>query len=151
MKSTYSLFAIISLSLFVFSACSDDAADDLTLVGNWSGTLDQPDYGSLQTELNIVSLSASTGEGNGSFRSEAEDIEGCDDLQFVCEPLFCNFNLSLIMSSGSNYEFDQLLIGTSTCGDGIFEITYVNDNRINVVWYQEAFTDNRAQGSLTRK
>lgn len=149
MKIAASCLFSLFLLLFMSSCSSEEEANPSDqLVGTWTGGLNQPDFGVLETTLNIRSLEVSSSTGSGAFSTT--DVSNCDDAQFICEPLMCNFNLILLSSAGSRFEIDQILIGSSTCGDGIFEITVVNDNAIDVVWYQEAFPDNRASGRLSK-
>ena len=149
MKYAHIYFYLLSLTFLMLCACGDDEDSNNSLVGTWTGTLNQPDYGNLQTSLIISSIDQNSGSGTGMYSSDENDILNCDDQIFVCEPLFCNFNLTLISSNGNFYEFDQTLLGTSTCGDGTFEITQTGDNRISVEWYEESFPENRARGTLT--
>ena len=144
-------YLIICISIILaFSSCSSDEEinPDDQLIGTWQGGLTQPDFGVLTTTLTITSLEAPGSSGSGSFSTT--DLSNCDNVQFFCEPLMCSFNLSFLSSTGSRFELDQMLIGTSTCGDGIFEVTLVNDNAIDVIWYEEAFPDNRATGRLSK-
>lgn len=146
-----SIICLLSLCFFVLiTSCGseDEVSPADQLIGTWTGGLNQQDFGVLETTLNIRSLEVSSTSGNGTFSTI--DVSNCDDTQFICEPLMCNFNLTLLSSAGSTFEIDQMLIGSSTCGDGIFEITVVNDNALDVVWYQEAFPDNRASGRLRK-
>lgn len=149
---TYRLFAAVCVFCLLIISCEKDSlsADD-SLIGSWKGTLIQPQFGELVTVLNISSSDLSTSAGTGSYNSG--DISVCDDNIFNCIPLACTFNLKVLSKSGAGFfELDQMLIETnSTCGDGIFEITSVNNNKIDVLWYQEEFPDNKARGSLTRQ
>jgi len=149
MKNT--IIYLLSISfLLLFSSCSSDEEinPDDQLIGTWKGGLTQPDFGVLETTLNITSLGMSGSSGSGTFSTT--DLSNCDDTQFFCEPLMCSFSLSFLSSVGRTYKIDQILSGTSTCGDGLFEVTSVNENTIDVVWYEEAFPDNRATGRLSK-
>lgn len=149
MKTKWILL-ILLISGFVLTSCSESSDPKTAITGTWKGTIVQPEFGELITVLNINSTTLNAQNGTGSFTSG--DISVCDDTQFNCIPLACTFNLSLKSMSDKFYEMDQMLIETnSTCGDGIFEITYVNDNNINVVWYEELYPDNRATGKLTKQ
>ena len=142
---------IFLLSSLMLNACSSSDTPEINLKGNWKGTLIQPVFGELITTFSINNTTLNGSSGSGSFTSG--DISVCDDTQFNCIPLACTFNLSVLSNGGADfYEIDQMLIETnSTCGDGFFEITQKDKNTLNVVWYEEAFPDNRATGTLTRQ
>ncbi len=141
------------LSCMFISSCSDsvEVSDEDLLIGTWTGGLIQPDFGTLHTEFRITSLDKNSGRGSGSFRSEAADITNCDDVQFNCSPLSCDFTITLLSLSGGLYEFDQIVDTNTGCGDGKFEIRLSGDDRITVIWYEESFPINRATGTLEKQ
>jgi hypothetical protein len=141
---------IILISSMISCSKSDDPSSDSNIIGSWSGTIIQPEFGELITDFTINSSSLNSQSGSGTFKSG--DISVCDNSQFNCIPLACSFKLSVFSMSGDFYEIDQILNETNTtCGDGIFEVTSVNKNSMTVTWYQEEFPENRATGTLTRK
>mgnify|MGYP000238581411 CR=1 FL=1 len=149
----YLILSFYFLSIIGLTSCSktSDPDNNSGIIGSWSGTIIQPVFGELITKFNINNTTLNGQSGSGSFKSG--DISECDDSQFNCGPLACTFNLSLFSKTGSDfYELDQILIETnSTCGDGIFEVTSIDQNTIEVVWYEEPFPENRATGTLTRQ
>jgi hypothetical protein len=152
MKYFQNLFLLI-LAFVCFISCSksDDPATKNHIVGVWKGTLIQPEFGELISTIKINNTALNGQTGSGTFKSG--DITVCDANQFNCIPLACSFNLSLRSATENDlYKIDQILIETnSTCGDGLFEFTKVDNNTYLVVWYEEAYPENRATGMLKRQ
>jgi hypothetical protein len=145
------VFPILT-AFFCLTSCSKsgDPTKESNLAGSWSGTIIQPEFGELITTFTISNTTVAGQSGSGIIKSG--DISVCDNSQFNCIPLACSFKLSVFSISGDFYEIDQILNETNTtCGDGTFEVTALNENSIKVVWYEEAFPDNRATGTLTRQ
>lgn len=130
---TIKLLSFLLLFGLLQSSCSDADNPDESLIGSWAGTIVQPQFGELITTLKINNTTLNGQTGNGSFVSG--DIAVCDETIFNCIPLACTFNLSLLSKTGTNfYEVDQMLIETNTtCGDGIFEITYKDKNTLQLL------------------
>ncbi|AWW00460.1 hypothetical protein [Arcticibacterium luteifluviistationis] len=145
------LFAIL-IPFFYLSSCSksDEPNKESNVTGSWSGIIVQPEFGELLVGFSINNTTLNGQTGTGTFTSG--DISVCDPSQFNCTPLACSFNLSTFSMSGNFYEIDQIINKTNTtCGDGTFEVTALSENSIKVVWFEEAFPENRATGTLTRQ
>ncbi|MCP9768327.1 hypothetical protein EGI22_10415 [Lacihabitans sp. LS3-19] len=152
MKKSKLILLLFTISV-ILNSCSKttDPGLENNVLGVWQGILIEPQFGELITNLTINNTTLNGQSGSGSFKSG--DISVCNDNLFNCVPLACTFNLSLLSTSGSSfYELGQILIETnSTCGDGIFEVTIVDENNLSVKWYQEEFPENIGRGNLTRK
>ena len=137
---------------FLSNSCSksETVLPEDTLNGTWSGILNQPVFGELITNFSLRNVTDNSGNGQGTFKSG--DLSICDDTQFNCGPLSCTFDLSFTTSVNSKFEFDQVLSQTNTtCGDGIFELTVIDNNTLSATWYEESFPDNVAIGQLKKQ
>jgi len=149
-KNIFTILITCTLAL-TFISCGDEENSTPSLNGTWSGGLIQPEFGTLNTTLTFSGITDTSGNGSGSFLTEESDLSNCNSDSFICERLSCSFNLNFVSLQNGVYNIDQILgADRSTCGDGFFEITVRNDNEISVLWYQEAFPDNQARGTLTR-
>ncbi|MFT4565789.1 MAG: hypothetical protein ACI9FN_000742 [Saprospiraceae bacterium] len=77
MKTT--LFYLLSICfLLLFNCCGSDEEvnPDDQLIGTWKGSLTQPVFGVLETNLNITSLNMPSSSGNRTFSTS--DLSNCD-------------------------------------------------------------------------
>jgi len=111
---------------------TDSAAQ--TLVGEWSGSLDQAGV-VYSMEMTVDSLTVGAVSGTTNYPD-----------------LSCTGELTLTGQEGTAYSFDEVITsGTESCVDGSYAIEQVDAGTVNATWTDAANAQNTASGPLTRQ
>ena len=139
--------AFLVISLLLIISCSSTPSLEEKLIGNWSGELEQSNYGIIKVELEITG--AELNQVAGEYRSEPIDLSNCQTPFAYCKEYSCERPIWFLRREGDRfiYRVEQ----NGFCDLGEAKVSLVEDNTLQYDLEFDRHPGIKVNGRLTRQ
>lgn len=146
----YFLYIVSALVfLIAFSSCSSEETPEERILGTWTGSILEPEFGFFQADITLTKVSSTETIAQISYGANDKslcnnDIFFCDDPSEACAPTWMYNGFA-----NETYTFLETPIGTF-CAPGLVTLRFQSDDVLSYDFVGTEEPDITSSGTLNR-